>query len=152
MTLTPHFTFEEMTASEVAARQGLDNTPNAEQRANLLRLCSTILEPVRHLIGDRSIHVNSGFRSLAVNREVGGALTSAHLDGRAADIIVPALPLPQLFEAIARADLEIDQLIAEYGRWVHVGIARAGEQPRRQLLMKLTGRGYETYDPAKAWP
>lgn len=150
MILTPNFTLEELVASEVAARRGLDNTPGASSRANLLRLASTVLEPIRKVCGDREVKSLSGYRAPAVNLAVGGAASSAHVDGRADDLIIPSLPILVVYETIARADLPIDQLIFEYGRWIHAAIARNGETPRRQLLMKLVGRGYETFDPNRA--
>ena len=148
--LSRYFTLAELTASETAARQGLDNTPANLVVANLQRLCETLLEPIRRELA-RPIHVSSGYRSPQVNLAVGGAPASAHVDGRAADFLVPGMALAGAYDAIARADLPIDQLIAEYGAWIHVAIARVGTEPRRQLLMKLTGRGYETYDPRRAW-
>ncbi|MFN7134788.1 MAG: hypothetical protein ACK4N5_22100, partial [Myxococcales bacterium] len=56
--LTRHFTLEEMTTTQV---RDVSNVPDAQQRANLLRLCETAMEPVRAKFGP--IHVNSGFRS-----------------------------------------------------------------------------------------
>jgi len=149
-TLTEHFSLAELTASETAARNHLDNTPSALVVNNLLSLCVTVLEPIRVAVG-RPVHINSGYRSIAVNAAIGGVVSSAHVDGRAADLIVPGMPLADVYDLIARLDLPIDQLIAEYGAWVHVAIARSGTTPRRQLLMKLSGRGYETYDAARAW-
>lgn len=151
LSLTPNFSYRSMTASQYAARHGLENVPGAEQRASLLRLCSTVLEPIRHFCGDLPVVVSSGFRCFAVNLAVGGAPSSAHVDGRAADFLVEGISLSAAYDAIARADLPIDQLIAEYGKWIHASIPRIGAAPRRQLLMKLSGRGYESYDPLRAW-
>ena len=61
MMLSEHFTLEELTASEVAARAGIDNTPSAETMRNLLRL-ATGLELVRAALGNNPIHVTSGYR------------------------------------------------------------------------------------------
>lgn len=149
MIITPHFTLEELTVSQWAARNGVDNTPNAEETSNLLRLCSTVLEPARQILGTPII-ISSGFRCPAVNNADGGAVFSAHLDGRAADFTVPGIPLLDLYDKIARMDLPIDQLIYEYGAWIHAGIARNGEEPRRQLLMKFKSTGYLTFDPTLA--
>ncbi|MFJ8577308.1 D-Ala-D-Ala carboxypeptidase family metallohydrolase [Micromonospora sp. NPDC093277] len=54
-------------------------------RTNALRLMWK-LEALRHRLGDKPIHVNSGFRSSACNRKVGGASDSQHLYGTAADL------------------------------------------------------------------
>jgi len=75
MMLSEHFSLEELTASEVAARAGIDNTPSAETMRNLLRLAAG-LELVRAAIGNNPIHVTSGYRSPRLNQMVGGAKNS----------------------------------------------------------------------------
>ncbi len=123
--LTKHFTLEELTISEEAALRGLDNTPDAAALANLKRLAET-MEHVRHLLDNAPIHVTSGYRAPAVNQAVGGAQASAHLSGAAVDFIAPAFGTPL---EICRwlephvAALAIDQLIHEFGTWVHLGLA-----------------------------
>ncbi|MCL2553784.1 MAG: D-Ala-D-Ala carboxypeptidase family metallohydrolase [Actinomycetia bacterium] len=57
----------------------------AVARSNALRLMWQ-LEALRHALGDRPINISSGFRSYACNSAVGGASSSNHLYGRAADI------------------------------------------------------------------
>ncbi|MFG2056786.1 D-Ala-D-Ala carboxypeptidase family metallohydrolase [Micromonospora sp. NPDC048930] len=44
------------------------------------------LEALRRSLGDKPLYVTSGFRSIACNRQVGGASDSQHLYGNAADI------------------------------------------------------------------
>jgi zinc D-Ala-D-Ala carboxypeptidase len=44
MNLSPNFTLEELTVSEIAARRNLDNTPNATEVANLVRVAE-LLDP-----------------------------------------------------------------------------------------------------------
>lgn len=130
MILSPHFTIEELTHSDVALRKGLDNTPNAGECDNLARLCDTLLEPARALVGP--LRVNSGYRCPAVNQAVGGATGSAHMDGRAADV-VPA-NIHDAFDLLRSSTLPFDQLIFECGSWLHMAIAREGEEPRREVL------------------
>lgn len=85
--LTPHFSLEEMTKSDTAMKWGIPNTPTPMERQNLKTLCLLILEPLRAAAG-RPLKINSGFRSTALNKKVGGADNSYHLTGRAADISV----------------------------------------------------------------
>jgi len=133
MQLTPHFTLEELCFSQEAARAGIDNTPSREAIANLLRLAK-MLEKVRALLKN-PIHISSGFRSAELNARVGGSKTSAHLEGRAADFICPAFGTPYVVaKKISGTRLGYDQMIHEYGRWVHLAVPRAKERAERELL------------------
>lgn len=131
--LSEHFTLAELTVSETAARRGIDNTPPPSALANLVRLAA-MLENIRALIG-KPIIVTSGYRSPIVNEMVNGATGSAHLTGRAADIIAPAFGTPlELARAIEAARLPLDQVIHEFGRWVHVSIPADRAEPRQMAL------------------
>ena len=131
--LSEHFSLAELTTSETAARRGIDNTPPPSALANLVRLAGA-LETIRALIG-QPIIVTSGYRSPIVNELVNGATDSAHISGRAADIIAPAFGSPlQLARAIEAAGLPLDQIIYEFGRWVHVSIPADRAAPRRMVL------------------
>lgn len=129
---TEHFSWPELIGTQV---RGVDNTPDAASCDNLVRLCETIMEPMREHFGP--LHVNSGFRSPEVNARVGGSPTSAHPDGRAIDFIPlrRGVTLVQIMDWVIGNDaLPLDQAILEYGRWVHVAIAPDGRAPRRQAL------------------
>lgn len=138
MFLTPHFTLAEMTASQIANREGLDNNPDSKTIANLVELCKT-LEQVRSLV-DQPLLVSSGYRSEALNRRVGGSVSSAHVLGLAADIIAVSLTPRQLAQRIRDSSLAFDQLILEFDGWVHLGLAE--HQQRRQVLTIRQGIGY----------
>ena len=137
--LSAHFALDEMTVSQTAARLDLDNTPDEKQTDNLRRLCAT-LEQVRSVLG-KPVTVSSGFRSPAVNQAVGGVPTSEHCDGRAADIICPAYGNPyQVATAIANAGVEFNQLMIEYGRWVHISVPPLGQGPKMMTLTYRKGK------------
>jgi hypothetical protein len=53
-------------------------------RVNVRQLVAEILEPMRQLLG-RPIRILSGYRSVALNRAVGGSKTSQHRRAEAAD-------------------------------------------------------------------
>lgn len=130
MNLTPHFTLEELTASQTATRLGLDNTPPPEMIAALKRTAQ-LLEEVRALLG-KPVLVSSGYRAPAVNHAVGGATNSAHMLGCAADFSCPSFGSPlDVCRAIARSDIAFDQLIHEFRAWVHIAWA---PQPRKMVL------------------
>jgi zinc D-Ala-D-Ala carboxypeptidase len=134
MQLTEHFSLEELIASELAARQGIDNTPGDGLLANL-RVLARGLERVRTTLGGKPIHVNSGYRCAALNTAIGGASNSMHMQGLAADILCPQFGPPlSVCRAILAGGLETDQIIHEFGRWCHVAFAAPGTPARRELL------------------
>ncbi len=144
MNLTPHFTLEEMTFSEAAARLGLDNTPTPAAIANL-GLVTALMERIRTLLGDRPIAVHSGYRSAEVNQSLGGVSTSAHCQGLACDFVCPDFGGPaEVALAIMKSDIEYDQLILEYG-WVHFGLAQGGSLSRHEALTKRSPKA--AYEP-----
>ena len=109
----------DLTASEIALRRGLDNTPNEEQKANLA-LLEASLERIQAIIGP--LHINSAFRSPKVNFAVGGSASSAHLEGYAADFTCPSFGTPlEICKRLEIANIPFDQLIQE-GTWVHWSI------------------------------
>ncbi len=145
MKISDNFTLEQMTFSQTALRKGLDNTPNAGEQANIQRLCETLLEPALWLLG-RPLTVNSGYRSPALNAAVGGAASSAHMDGRAADVVPVGLDLHAAFDILRESSLPFDQIILECGAWIHLAIARTGVDPRRQVLTATGGPGAWHYE------
>lgn len=140
MNLSPHFNLHEFTYSDTAIRRGFENTPSSVQIDNL-RKVAALLEEVRELFGNKPVKVSSGYRCFALNHAIGGVVDSAHLYGCAADFTVPGVPLWHVAQLIAEFKLPFDQLIYEYGTWVHLGIPRHGDEPRRQVLTK-THAGY----------
>ena len=129
--LTPHFTLEELIASDTADELGLDNTPSREVRDRLCQLAGK-LEDIRSLLGAKPLLISSGYRCEALNMAIGGAATSAHLYGCAADFTVPDFGAPyDVCTYLGSLDgFLYDQLINEEGsgaRWVHLGLAVTGE-------------------------
>jgi len=132
--LSEHFTLEELTHSEVAERKNLDNTPNALEVSNLVRL-AVLLEEVRSLL-NKPILLNSGFRSKAVNDSVGSKDTSQHRIGCAADIRVPGMTPKQVVEAVIASNIGYDQIIEEFGSWTHISVPdTVARPPRKQALI-----------------
>mgnify|MGYP003866436701 CR=1 FL=1 len=138
--LTPHFHLSELTISGAAERRGIRNEPVGSQLDNLRRLAQC-LEVVRSNLVGNPILITSGFRSREVNAIVGGARTSAHLDGRAADFTCPGFGSPrEVCAQLITNGVVFDQLIYE-GTWVHLGIPVFGEPPRQQVLTAIFERG-----------
>ena len=134
MKLSEHFTLEELTASDTAARLGIDNTPPVYVIENLKRLCA-LLEDVRHAVG-KPIRISSGYRCLKVNHAVGSRDTSQHLQGCAADIKVQGVTVDELMKVIIGAGVKFDQLIREFDSWVHISVPNTpADKPRHSMLI-----------------
>ena len=133
MQLSPNFTLAQFTHSDTARERGLSNAPGPEHLAHL-RLLAAALEEVQALLGAPLV-ISSGYRSPILNAAVGGVPHSLHALGLAADFVCPAYGTPlQAARAIATSAIAFDQMIHEFGRWVHFGLARPGAAPRRELL------------------
>lgn len=142
MKLGRHFTLDEFTHSQTAARRGLKNDPGVTELANLQALVENVLDPLRDALG-KPIRVSSGFRSAAVNRAIGGSATSQHTLGQAADFTVPGMTTQEVVDAVRALGLPFDQLIEEFGRWVHVS---HGPRHRRQVLRARRTRAGTKYE------
>lgn len=144
MQLTPHFTLLEFTRSATADRLRVDNTPTPKALDNLKRTAQ-MLEGVRSVLGVPVI-VTSGYRGPVVNRAVGGATSSDHLQGQAADIVTPKYGRPY---DVAKAlvphinVLGIGQIIYEKSgssEWVHVS-TRMPDKPVNRVITVVVGKG-----------
>lgn len=105
--LTQNFTLEELTRSQTAEEQGIDNTPGPAERYNLKALTEACLQPIRDHYGVL-VRVTSGYRSDALNEAVGGSSTSLHRRGLAADIDVMGVDDRKVFDDIREGRLDID--------------------------------------------
>jgi hypothetical protein len=132
MLLTPHFTLEELIATQ---HREFDNTPNSSEINNLKRLAE-MLEKVKTLLDGKPIMVNSAFRSKAVNDAVGSKDTSQHRVGCAADIRVPGLTPDQVVKEIIGSPIAYDQIIREFDSWTHISVPNSPSgTPRKQALI-----------------
>jgi zinc D-Ala-D-Ala carboxypeptidase len=133
--MTPHFTLEELTASETAERNGWDNSPNEQELANLVRLAE-FLEQVKEVLAGKPIMISSGLRTKKVNDAVGSKDTSQHRIGCAADFRVPGMTPDEVVKAIVASGIEYDQVIREFDRWTHISIPNSiNFSPRAQALI-----------------
>ena len=140
MNLSRHFTLEEACFSSTAVRRGIDNVPDEECMNNMV-VAAQGMERVRELLG-YPVHVDSWFRSKALNKAVGGSKNSAHMLGYAVDFVCPDFGTPrQIFEALRRSEFDFDQIIME-GSWVHVSF---DPKKRQEALEAHFGPGGATY-------
>lgn len=141
MNITPHFTYAEMTHTDT----GLPNTPSDYYLGELHRLCETVLEPMRDIVGP--LKINSGFRTPEVNEAIPGHAThSQHMDGNAADVVPLNMGLMDAFQRVKASDVPYDQLILE-PTWIHISCAPKSRGPRRQTLrMRRDEEGHPHYE------
>ena len=140
--LSEHFSLDEFVFSQTAARRGIDNTPDAQAMRNLRALAVT-LEQVRTALNDSPILISSGYRSAALNRAIKGARNSAHLNGRAVDFTAPRFgTVLQTAKAVGASGISYDQVIYEFGRWVHLAIAEPGDLARAEQWSTMSAGVY----------
>lgn len=147
--ISENITYLEAIHSATAKRKGLDNTPNAEQLDNMYRTAEFIFQPLRLWVGG-PIKVNSFFRSVAVNRAVGGTSRSQHCKGQALDLddVYGHKTNAEMFMYI-KDHLDFDQLIWEFGtntnpNWIHVSYVSAKEN-RNRVLKAVREEGKTIY-------
>lgn len=143
--LSPHFSMKEATESGIAIRLGLMNLPS-EYDSEIMKKTALLFERVREYLGAHPIHIDSWFRSAAVNVAVGSKPTSQHRTGEAIDFVCPSAGTPlEICKNLSHVmvQLEIDQLILEHS-WTHVSFAILNGKPRAQLLSLVTGGHYAT--------
>ena len=145
MNLSHNFTLQELIKSHEAVRKGLDNAPSQEVISNLQELSNMVLQPIRDHF-DKSVTVNSGYRSPEVNTAVGGSKTSDHCKGQAADIEIAGVPNAELAEWI-RDNLAFTQVILEFytqgipdSGWVHVSYDPANLKKQSLTAVKQDGK------------
>jgi len=145
MKLSEHMTLGELTKTKT----GIKNVPNEEQVNNLKRLCGWLEqlrlrynqmrngnEEMRNEVGEYPIIINSGFRSPAVNKAVGGATLSNHLTGCAVDIRCIGIEQALRYAAILLdiSDLnneDFDELLIEqkaHVYWIHFAVRPFGNR------------------------
>lgn len=140
--LSANFYLDEFIISQVAERHGYRNEPNEKQIESLKLLCVNVLQPLREII-NVPIFINSGFRSFDVNTAVGGRFNSQHLEGKAADFVVPSMNLIDVFDIIIHK-LSFDQLIYEFGKWIHV--SWNGQLNRKDVMISKKINGKTVYE------
>ena len=127
-----YFTIDELSRSVEAERLKIRNIPVATEQTRLISLVENVLDPAREKFG-KAIKVNSGYRCYKLNKQIGGAITSQHLRGEAADITAGSKDENRKLFEILRA-LDFDQLINEQDySWIHVSY-KDKNRNRHQIL------------------
>ncbi len=149
MRISEHISYKEATRSNTALRLGIRNKPKDWQLENMTRIAIEVFEPVRWYFGV-PIRINSFFRSVRLNKAIGGSSTSQHCKGQALDLddTYGGLTNWQMFEYI-KDNLSWDQMIIEYPskgimKWLHVSYVNE-EQNRKQILVAKRKKGRTRY-------
>ena len=156
--LSEHFTLAEMCKTSAKTQDGRSaqgdallakNIPSHVHIENLKRLCGW-LEMLRsewnkrYGEGDDPIVINSGYRSEAVNKAVGGVKGSNHLTGCAADIRVAGIEQLVRYATILldisdESCEDFDELLLERsprgGYWLHFAVRPPSQENRRKVSL-----------------
>jgi hypothetical protein len=152
MKISNHVSLKEVSKSHTAIKNGIDNVPTGDHLLNIKELCYHVFEPLREWVGG-AIKINSGFRSEALNKIIGGAKSSQHLanNGAAFDLddTYGHKTNAEMFEYI-KNNLPFDQLIWEFGTdenpdWVHVSY-KVKDNRGQVLYAKKNSNGKTYYE------
>ena len=148
--ISEHISYKEGVYSITATRRGINNSPDDEQLTNMELIAEKVFEPLREYVGG-PIKINSFFRSVKLNKAIGGSNKSQHCKGQAIDI-------DDTFGVVANSDmynyiknnLDFDQLIWEFGdddnpNWVHVSYVSEFDN-RKRCLRAYKGNGKTLYN------
>ena len=154
--LSEHFTLAEMCKTSAKTADGRSaqgdallakNIPSHVHIENLKRLCGW-LEMLRdewnrrYGEGNDPIIINSGYRSEAVNKAVGGVKGSNHLTGCAADIRVAGMEQALRYAVILldisdESQEDFDELLLERSPkgsyWLHFAVRPPSQENRRKI-------------------
>ena len=144
--LSPHFTLGELCKTSAKTQDG--NIPSHVHIENLKRLCSWLEElrsewNKRYGEGNDPIIINSGYRSPAVNKAVGGVATSNHLTGCAADIRVSGIEqliryATILLDISDESQEDFDELLIERSPkgsyWLHFAVRPSNNRRKVRLI------------------
>jgi len=139
--ITKHFSWSEFERSSYATRNSIDNSVPKEYKESIRALCENVLEPIREKFG--YVRVSSGYRGKQLNTAIGGSKTSQHCKGEAADLqFRNSVKLEDVFEWI-KENIDYDQVIFEFGAWVHVSYV--GSENRKTSLIAYKENGKTKY-------
>ena len=117
---------------------------NAIVKKNMNTLVNKVLDPLREKVG--AIRINSGYRTPAYNKQIGGATNSQHCRGEAADIFPLEKDIDDVFALIIR-EFKYDQVILERNsrgsRWIHISYKAEGN--RQKAMTASVTNGKATY-------
>tara|TARA_R100000231_G_scaffold87010_1_gene65984 strand:+ start:150 stop:617 length:468 start_codon:yes stop_codon:yes gene_type:complete len=134
MRLSKNFVLSEITRSNTAKRLGISNEPSKKHLANMQKLITELIQPMRDSIGP--IRISSGYRSPQLNRAIGGSSKSQHCKGQALDLQFwrdGQMCNQEIYKWILNSNLQFDQMINEFDfAWIHISLKEKNN--RNQVL------------------
>lgn len=141
MNLSENFTLLEMLQSQTAIRLVVSEQfqPSEAVIENLKKLCINVLEPLRDIVKS-PLNITSGYRCKRLNKLIGGANTSQHTQGKAADLKVHGYSVENLFDLICESNIEYDQVIQEFDSWIHISFNDGENRMEKLRAIKKGGK------------
>lgn len=143
--LSKDFHLIEFVRSQTAYRKGIDNTPDQAIIDDIQILVDNVLQPLRDKLG-KPVIINSGYRCPALNKAIGGATHSQHMQGQAADIHVAGMTTKELADYVAE-NFDYDQLILEFynpaeptSGWTHVSFHKDNNRHEKLTALYVDGK------------
>lgn len=158
MILEKTFNLKTFTHSDTADKLGIDNTQMTDEQLESLQKLHELLCHIQGRLSIKyakpiQIQINSGFRSLELNKAVGGVAPtqarrgSQHLHGEAADTVAIGITIKEYFnllKTLAKENvLKFGQVIDETKngkRWVHISIPTKIHE--NEFMISPDGRNY----------
>lgn len=140
-----YFKLNEFSRSETAKLNRIDNSIPKDIEPNIVELVDNLLDELREAwashclkkgLKNPAITVSSGYRCPKLNTKVGGATTSAHLTGRAADLVPVNGKIKEFISFTMQwvKGRKFDQCIDEYSRWIHLSFKNNKGEQRQQIF------------------
>jgi len=151
--ISKFLTLDEACKSTTAIRLDIANVPDESAVLNMQALCYVVYDVCCKQFKTK-LPITSFFRSVKLNKKIGGSATSQHCKGQAVDIDCDLLPTKKITNAdvfnYIRMNCKFDQLIWEFGNktqpdWVHVSYSLTNN--RGQVLIAVKENNKTTYKP-----
>ena len=114
---------------------------NAIVKKNMNTLVNKLLDPLREKVGP--VRINSGYRTPAHNKQIGGATNSQHCKGEAVDMFPLKKDIDNVFALIIR-EFKYDQVILEKNnagsRWIHISYKSEGNRQKAMTANVINGK------------
>ena len=147
--ISKHISYKEAIRSNTALRRGIDNVPDEGELKNMQLIAEKVFEPLRAWVGG-PIKINSFFRSVELNKAIGGSSKSQHCKGQAVDLddTFGRKTNAEMYNYI-KENLDFDQIIWEFGddsnpSWVHLSYV-SEEENRNRCLLAYKDKGRTKY-------